>query len=68
MRNQSECVLRTKYGVHAEKNCPRTFLSMGEHQHWNLEDPAAAQGTEADRLAKFVEIRDEIDRRRVRRR
>lgn len=47
----------------AEKNCPRTFLSMGEHQHWDLEDPAAAQGTEAEKSAKFVEIRDEIDRR-----
>ena len=48
---------------HAEEHCPRAFLSMGEHQHWGLEDPAAFVGSDAEKLAKFVEIRNEIDRR-----
>lgn len=48
---------------HAEANCPRSFLSLGEHEHWGLEDPAALDGRDEEKLAKFVEIRDEIDRR-----
>lgn len=48
---------------HAEQNCPRAFLSMGEHQHWDLEDPAAFVGSDEEKLAKFVEIRNEIDSR-----
>ena len=48
---------------HADKNCPRTFLSVGQKLHWDLEDPAAADGDEAARLAKFREIRDQIEAR-----
>ncbi|MBN2045173.1 MAG: arsenate reductase ArsC [Anaerolineales bacterium] len=47
----------------AEKNCPRTFLSSGIHTHWDFEDPAAFEGTEEEKLAKFREIRDQIDER-----
>jgi arsenate reductase len=47
----------------AEKNCPRTFLTSGFHQHWDFEDPAALVGSEEERLEKFREIRDLIDRR-----
>ena len=47
----------------AEENCPRAFLSMGKHEHWDLEDPAALQGSDQEKLAKFREVRDEIDRR-----
>lgn len=46
---------------HAEKNCPRTFLSSGIHTHWDFEDPAAFEGSEEEKLAKFREIRDQID-------
>lgn len=48
---------------HAEKNCPRTFLSTGIHTHWDFEDPAAFEGSEEERLQKFREIRDQIDSR-----
>ena len=48
---------------HADKNCPRTFLSVGRKLHWDLEDPAAATGDDAAKLAKFREIRDQIEAR-----
>ena len=48
---------------HADKNCPRTFLSVGQKLHWDLDDPAAADGDDAARLAKFREIRDQIEAR-----
>lgn len=47
---------------HAEKNCPRTWLdAQDRHLHWALEDPAAFEGGEEAKLAKFREIRDLID-------
>ncbi|MGM0403807.1 MAG: arsenate reductase ArsC [Thermodesulfobacteriota bacterium] len=46
---------------HAEENCPYAFLrTAGEHIHWHFEDPAAAEGTEAQQLEKFREVRDQI--------
>jgi arsenate reductase len=48
---------------HAEANCPRTFLSMGEHAHWSLSDPAATTGSEDEVLAEFIATRNEIERR-----
>ena len=30
---------------------------------WPFDDPAALEGTEAERLAKFREVRDQIDAR-----
>lgn len=45
----------------AEQNCPRTFLSSGIHTHWDFEDPAAFEGTDEEKLAKFRVIRDQID-------
>lgn len=45
---------------HAEKNCP-IFPGMGKRIHWPLEDPAAFQGSQAETLEKFREIRDQID-------
>lgn len=47
----------------AEERCPRVFLSMGQHDHWSLDDPAAVEGPEAVKLAAFRAIRDEIDQR-----
>ena len=46
---------------HAEKNCPTTWPGVPRRIHWNFEDPAAAQGTEQERLMKFREIRDQIE-------
>jgi arsenate reductase len=43
----------------AQKTCP---VFPGEHEkiHWDLEDPAAAEDSEADRLPVFRKVRDEI--------
>ncbi len=48
---------------HAEKNCPTTFLGVSNRLHWSLEDPAAFQGSDEQTLAKFREVRDDIDKR-----
>jgi len=49
---------------HAEQNCPRTFLlSIDNHLHWSVEDPAAFEGSDADTAEKFREARDELDQR-----
>ena len=43
----------------AQKTCP---VFPGEHEkiHWDLEDPAAAEGSEEENLSIFRKIRDEI--------
>ena len=43
----------------AQKTCP---VFPGEHEkiHWDLEDPAAAEGSEKERLIVFRKIRDQI--------
>ena len=46
---------------HAEKNCPTTFLGVSQRLHWSFEDPAAVDGTADEKLAKFREVRDQID-------
>jgi arsenate reductase len=45
----------------ARENCP-VLPGIGAQRHWSLEDPAAAQGTEEERLAVFRRIRDQIHR------
>ncbi len=47
----------------ADDNCPSTFPGMGKRLHWDLEDPAAFEGTKQEKLTKFREIRDEIHSR-----
>ena len=46
----------------AEEICP-AFLGLARKLHWVLPDPAAATGSEAERLASFRRVRDEIARR-----
>ncbi|MBN1246397.1 MAG: arsenate reductase ArsC [Anaerolineae bacterium] len=48
--------------ANAEAKCP-IFPGITVREYWGLDDPAAAEGTEAERLAKFREIRDEIEDR-----
>jgi arsenate reductase len=48
---------------HAEEKCPRVFLTQGKHDHWDFEDPAAFEGTDEEKLAKFREIRDLMEQR-----
>ena len=47
----------------AERNCPTTFPGVGRRLHWSFEDPAAFVGSEDEILAKFREVRDQIEQR-----
>lgn len=44
----------------AEQNCP-IFPHALYRESWPFEDPAAATGTEEERLAAFRRVRDQID-------
>lgn len=46
----------------AKQTCP-IFPGKCEKMHWNLEDPALAQGTEEEKLAIFRKVRNEIKRK-----
>ncbi len=46
----------------ANESCPY-FPTNKTRWHWSFEDPSAATGTEEERLAKFREIRDQIEKR-----
>jgi len=43
----------------AKGNCP-IFPAKTQRIHWSVEDPAAVQGSEKDRLAAFRLARDEL--------
>jgi arsenate reductase len=45
-----------------EEECP-VFLGRARRLHWGLPDPAAAGGSESDRLVAFRRTRDELRRR-----
>jgi len=47
----------------ADKNCPAVWPGVSQRLHWSFQDPAAVQGTDEEKLAKFREIRDQIDRK-----
>ncbi len=42
-----------------EEDCP-TILGPSTRLYWNIEDPSAFEGTEEQKLAKFREVRDQI--------
>jgi len=46
----------------AKEICP-VFSAKTRHIHWSIEDPAAAQGSEEERLAAFRRVRDELRER-----
>jgi arsenate reductase len=48
----------------AADRCP-AFPGRVQRIHWSLPDPAAATGTEGDRLAAFRRVRSEIESRLV---
>jgi arsenate reductase (thioredoxin) len=48
---------------HAEKNCPTTWPGVVRRIHWSFDDPAAFEGSEEEKLAKFREIRDQIEQK-----
>jgi arsenate reductase len=45
----------------AEKNCPSTWPGVSNRLHWHFEDPAALIGTDQEKLAKFRQVRDQIE-------
>jgi len=47
----------------AEKNCPTVWPGVNTHLHWSFEDPSAFEGTDAQKLEKFRQIRDQIETR-----
>ena len=48
----------------AEKTCPTAFPSISQQRlFWPFEDPVAFEGTDEAKMARFREIRDQIDRR-----
>jgi len=47
----------------AKRSCPAIFLGIGQILHWSFEDPAAFTGSEDEKLAKFREVRDQIERK-----
>ncbi len=46
----------------AEEVCP-VFLGKALRVHWGLPDPAAASGSDDERLQSFRDVRDELRRR-----
>ena len=46
----------------AEANCP-IFPFVTTRLHWSFEDPARFEGADEGKLAKFREVRDQIDER-----
>ena len=47
----------------ADKNCPSVWPGVNTRMHWSFEDPARFEGTEEEKLAKFREVRDQIERK-----
>ncbi len=47
----------------AEERCPTVFPGVSYRLHWAFDDPAAVEGPEQAKLAKFREVRDAIDAR-----
>jgi arsenate reductase len=49
----------------ADKNCPTVWPGVNLRMHWSFEDPAAFEGTAEEKLAKFREVRDLIEKQIV---
>jgi len=47
----------------ADKNCPTVWPGVSTRLHWSFQDPAVVEGSEAEKLAKFREVRDLIDQK-----
>ena len=49
--------------ANAEKTCPKTFPGVLFRLFWPFDDPAAATGTEEEKLEAFRRARDQIDQK-----
>jgi arsenate reductase len=45
----------------AEASCPTTFPGIFQRLHWPFEDPSVFVGSDDEKLAKFREVRDQIE-------
>ena len=45
----------------ADKNCPTVWPGVSNRMHWSFQDPAAVEGSDEEKLAKFREVRDLIE-------
>jgi arsenate reductase len=45
----------------ADKNCPAVWPGVNNRMHWSFQDPAALEGTDEEKMAKFREVRDQIE-------
>ncbi|MBN1977730.1 MAG: arsenate reductase ArsC [Anaerolineae bacterium] len=68
-KNVSEYMGKVHFGylitvcANAEEKCPAVFPSMGQRLFWPFDDPAAFEGSDEEKLLKFREVRDQIERR-----
>ena len=46
----------------ANESCP-IFPGNVERIHWSFDDPAAYEGTHAEKLSEFIRVRDQIRER-----
>lgn len=49
--------------ANAARECPTIWPGVAERLYWPFDDPAAAGGTDAEVLAEFRRVRDEIEQR-----
>ena len=47
----------------ADQNCPTVWPGVNTRLHWSFEDPAKFEGTEQEKLARFREVRDSIEKK-----
>lgn len=47
----------------ADKNCPTTWPGISKREHWSFEDPAAFDGPDEAKLAKFRDVRNQIEKK-----
>lgn len=47
----------------ADKNCPTIWPGVNTRMHWSFQDPARFEGSEEEKLARFRETRDLIEKR-----
>lgn len=45
----------------ADKNCPTVWPGVNKRMHWSFQDPAAFEGSDEEKVAKFREVRDLIE-------
>jgi arsenate reductase (thioredoxin) len=44
----------------AEERCPSVFPGLGRRLHWSIPDPAAAEGSEEEKVEAFRAAREEV--------